>query len=173
MSNYYSKGSSAYKVAPEQAPVRQTPVASPNLRPQRQGKTKPVVIKDIRERLIQHFFSLAFIFVVVGAGVILLSIDINTRAARNNIQNLRLESYAISHQNETMQVELALLINLQEIEYLAVNYLNMAAPQDFQIVTVDVPFSQIQNISYEPEPMLAQSFSFSRLWNMFFGGSYE
>jgi cell division protein FtsB len=124
--NYYSYGSNAVEIEylKDKASVKQA---------LRQEKKEEALRRrsSIKKLLLMLVITLCCIFVVKGYSTVY---DLKRENA-----GLRLELDEQIYLTGTIEAQITNSVDASYIEYYAINYLNMAKPQQYQIVYIDVP----------------------------------
>ena len=164
---YYTRGSSAHQPVfiPEYTEPTE-PKREAVRKPKRKVFRRPKVESDIQSshRHFLPFYAVLLTFGLCSLTIIMLTVTYSSDRAR--IEELRESLYAINHQNAVRQMQIYASLDIEEVEYFAINTLNMAPPGEFQVVEINVtPQSFFTHREGDTTPR-ANSFSFNRLWNI-------
>ena len=159
----YTRESTARQLAPNQTTTKQP------VKRKKKKRTINLFIKDIREGHSNHIMSYLILAAVVGGAIILLTLQANYTYARNQIESLSTQLATITHQNNIRETEIYTNLDMAQIEYIAVNQLDMAQPEPFQLVDVLIEPRSFMTHTGVDMPVQTSSFSFSRLWEILFG----
>jgi len=148
-SNHYNNGSTAPSVQ-----TWEYPDAYPETLPKKPPQAKPGQSKaEIKQKALYHIRFLLTAVAVCTCCITMMIFNSTIVESRRNINSLNSDLRDIKLQNSTLKADISEQLDLKYIEKLAVEKLNMAKPNKYQIVYIDVPKSNytIQHDKTKPE----------------------
>lgn len=125
-------------------------------------QTRIVMSDKHRYHILNYTILLTFTAAVITIMALMAIYSTNMR----QIESLNSELHALNNINATRQAEIYANLDIEHIEYIAKTYLNMAQPEDFQIVEIFVNPQSFFSHSEDLQIQQNNRFSFARLWEL-------
>lgn len=146
----YQYGNTAYQLQPEQTDWQeqqrrpQRPTEAPNrqrqLEPRTQNRPKQrLYIKSTKEAIIHNFIVILGVVMIFGAVVMALVTQVMIKGIEVDIRQDMQTLEIIKQQNTALELDMMETMDITYIKEEAKERFNMAEPQAYQIVTIDVP----------------------------------
>ncbi len=150
----YQYGNTAYQLQPEQTDWQeqqkrpQRPKRPTEVAPQRQRQTDARVqsrpkqrlyIKSTKEAIIHNFIVVIGVLMIFGAVVMALVTQVMIKGIEVDIRQDMQTLETLKQQNTALELEMMETMDITYIKEEAKERFNMAEPQPYQIITIDVP----------------------------------
>ncbi|MCL2169840.1 MAG: hypothetical protein FWB74_07440 [Defluviitaleaceae bacterium] len=164
---YISMESTAREFYPEEIPAPKPIPRVPRFK-RILSRRKKELVDDIQENIGHHFLSVLVVIAFFGAvaGGVALSAMGRQAVMERESASLHLANLQASSTARLGEIQAG--INIDAIEYYAINYLGMVRPELFQEVRLTTPTPAHISTVYEPSP---SRFSFGRLWDSLFNAT--
>ena len=164
---YVSMESTARELFPEEIPAPSPIPPAPRYK-RVVRKLKKQLIDDVQETIGQHFLSILVVIAFFGAVAGGIALSALNREAVMERERASLHLATLQASNTARFGEIQAGINIDAIEYYAINYLGMVRPEAFQEVRLAMPRPAYIATVYEPSP---GRFSFGHLWDSLFNAT--